>query len=61
VKDNIIEIYNEITFTLMLSGLIYLKSESKWNREFTDTYAYLMMMPGIFMMLIALSKFMPYT
>jgi cysteine-rich repeat protein len=61
VKDNIIEIYNEITFTLMLSGLIYLKSKSKWNGEFIDTYAYLMMMPGIFMMLITLSKFMPYT
>jgi hypothetical protein len=56
VKDNIIEIFNEITFTLMLSWLIYLKSESKWNRGFIDTYAFFMMMPGIFMMLITLSK-----
>jgi cysteine-rich repeat protein len=60
VKDNIVEIYNELTFTLMLSGLIYLRKESKWNEGFTDTYVYLMMMPGIFMMLVTLSKFLPY-
>jgi hypothetical protein len=60
VKDNIIEIYNELAFTLMLSGLIYLRKESKWNEEFTDTYVYLMMTPGIFMMLVTLSKFLPY-
>jgi cysteine-rich repeat protein len=61
VKDNIIEIYNEITFTLMLSGLIYLKTESKWNGGFTKTYSYLMMMPGIFMMIVTLSKSLFYT
>jgi cysteine-rich repeat protein len=60
VKDNIVEVYNELTFTLMLSGLIYLRKESIWNEGFTDTYVYLMMMPGIFMMLVTLSKFLPY-
>jgi hypothetical protein len=44
-KDNIIEIINEIIFTVILSGLNYLHSEENWRRQFIDAYVYLIMAP----------------
>jgi hypothetical protein len=55
-KDNVIEIFNEIIFTVILSGLNYLHSEENWRRQFIDTYVYLIMAPGIFISLISLGK-----
>jgi cysteine-rich repeat protein len=57
VKDNLVEIFNETVFTIMLSGLIYLKAEDKWEKVFTEIYVYLFMAPGIFMILVSLGKF----
>jgi hypothetical protein len=55
-KDNIIEIFNEITFTIILSGLNYLHSEENWSGQFINAYVYLIMAPGIFISLISLCK-----
>jgi cysteine-rich repeat protein len=55
-KDNIIEIINEIIFTVILSGLNYLHSEENWRRQFIDAYVYLIMAPGIFISLISFGK-----
>jgi hypothetical protein len=57
VKDNLVEIFNEIVFTIMLSGLIYLRAEDRWENVFTEIYVYLFMAPGIFMILATLGKF----
>jgi cysteine-rich repeat protein len=55
-KDNIIEIFNEITFTVILSGLNYLHSEENWRGQFINAYVYLIMAPGIFISIISLGK-----
>jgi hypothetical protein len=57
VKDNLIEVFNEIIFTFMLFGFIYLNREERWEHIFTDAYVYLIMAPGMFMILVTLSKF----
>jgi cysteine-rich repeat protein len=55
-KDNIIEIFNEIIFTVILSGINYLHSKENWRGQFIDAYVYLIMAPGIFISLISLGK-----
>jgi cysteine-rich repeat protein len=55
-KDNIVELFNEFTFSIMLAGLVYLKTEAKWQNAFTDIYVYLIMAPGIFIIAVTISK-----
>jgi hypothetical protein len=55
-KENIVEIYNEITFTIVVLGMNYLTEKERWNGVIVDTYIYLMMTPGIFILLASLCK-----
>jgi hypothetical protein len=41
VKDNIIEVTNELIFTIMMAGLIYYDKKSTWNKTSISTYSYL--------------------
>ena len=38
IKDNIIEISNELYFSILLSSLIFLNSEKDWNLSITNIY-----------------------
>jgi hypothetical protein len=55
-KENIVEIYNEIIFTTVVLGMNYLTEKERWNGVIVDTYIYLMMTPGIFILLTSLCK-----
>jgi hypothetical protein len=57
IKDNIVEIFNETIFTIFLLGLSYFNKEEKWSDVFVDMYSNLMMVPGVFLLLISISKF----
>jgi hypothetical protein len=55
-KDNLVEVFNESIFTSLLIGLLHLNEEHKWTSFLTNTYVYLLMTPGLFMMLASISK-----
>ena len=56
VKDNIIEILNEIWFSMLTGGLSYLHHEKAWNKTFEDIYYYLLVSNSIIVAMIVLSK-----
>ena len=41
IKDNIVEIINEIFFSIFLGSLFKLNSKEKWSNTYTKTYIYL--------------------
>ena len=55
-KNNIIEIINEIFFSVLLSSLLYLKSESDWNSKITDIYMWIIMSNTLIIFIIIISK-----
>jgi cysteine-rich repeat protein len=56
IRDNVVEIFNEIIFTLILSGLVHLNEEESWSDIFVEIYFYLIISPGVFIILISLGK-----
>ena len=56
-KDNLIEILNEITFTILSSGLIFLNDENDWNNKSEDFYYYTLIGNTIIVASIIWSKF----
>jgi hypothetical protein len=56
MKDNIIEVFNELVFTIILWSVIYLNKEEKWNSITVDAFVHLLMAPGAFMFILAISK-----
>ena len=56
-KNNVIEIINEIYFLFLLSMLIYLNAQDKWNSTTTSIYTWLISSNSMAIMLIVLSKF----
>jgi cysteine-rich repeat protein len=65
-KDNIIEVANELIFTMLIAGLIYFNKESAWSNRLTlaylyislliNSYRYLMMFPSLLILLISICK-----
>jgi hypothetical protein len=60
VKDNIIEIVNEVGFTLLMGGIIHFKEKSIWNRTAISVYIYLMIFPALFIIFISICKCSAY-
>ena len=56
MKDNLVEVFNELSFSAILLGLIHLNEEERWTKAFTKTYVYLLMTPGFFILVVSLSK-----
>ena len=55
-KDNLIEILNEIYFSVLLSSLIYLNSEKNWSSTTTAIYMWVITSNTILIFIIILSK-----
>jgi len=55
IKDNIIEIYNECVYWVLLILLVYFQTESRWNGVVTNVYMGLMMSCGFFLLAVSLS------
>ena len=56
IKDNIIEIVNEIYFLLLLSALIYFNVESYWSSTATSIYMWIVSSNTMTVFLITISK-----
>ena len=56
IKDNLIEIINEIYFLLLLSALIYLNVESYWSSTTTSIYMWSISSNNMTIFLITISK-----
>ena len=56
IKDNLIEIVNEIYFLLLLSALIYLNEESYWSSSATLIYMWSISSNTMVVFLITISK-----
>jgi cysteine-rich repeat protein len=41
VKDNIVEVANELVFTTLMAGLVYFNNEAAWNKMSISVYLYL--------------------
>jgi cysteine-rich repeat protein len=55
-KDNIIEVFNELIFTSVLWSVVYLNKKEKWSNITTNAFVYLLMVPGVFMLAVTISK-----
>ena len=55
-KDNIIEITNEIFFSVLLSSLIFLNSENDWNSILIDIYIWIIMSNTLTVFIIIICK-----
>ena len=53
LKDNALEVINEIFYTILWSTLIYYKSEDRWNKVFEYTYIGIMMVNNFIFALIS--------
>jgi cysteine-rich repeat protein len=56
VKDNIIEITNELVFFMLLFGLNIFKDKEKWDEISRNVYGYLIMFPSMFILAISVCK-----
>ena len=56
VKDNMIEIINEIYFFLLFGSLLHLNKESEWNITFTLIYMWVLSSNTMVLFLIIVSK-----
>jgi cysteine-rich repeat protein len=56
IKDNIIEVFNELVFTIILWSVVFLNKKEKWDSITVDAFFYLLMAPGAFMFIVVISK-----
>jgi hypothetical protein len=56
IKDNIVEIFNETVFTVLLCGFAYFDRKDRWSNVTTEAFVYLIMAPGIFMLIVTISR-----
>jgi hypothetical protein len=56
IKDNIVEMFNETIFAVLLCGLVYFDRKDRWSNVSTEAFVYLIMAPGIFMLLVTISR-----
>ena len=56
VKGNIIEILNEVYYTILLGGLIYVNKKEDWSSLKTNIYMYFMVSNTVGIFLIVFSK-----
>ena len=56
VKDNVVEIYNECVYSVLLLLLIHFQTEDRWNQTITYAYMGLMMSCGFFLLVVSLGK-----
>jgi hypothetical protein len=54
--DNLVEIINEVFFTILLSSLTYLNSEEIWKGVKTDIYYYTLLGNNVVMILVLFCK-----
>ena len=57
VKENVIEIVNEIYFFVLLTGLIHFNLEEDWNFTYTRVYMWAITSNTLVIMIIILSKY----
>jgi len=57
MKDNIIEIMNEIWFSILAGGLAYLHHEKAWNEIFETIYYYVLISNSLMVTIIVMSKY----
>jgi hypothetical protein len=57
VKDNIIEILNEVTFTILMALLIRFNKKAIWSRTSISVYIYVMIFPAVFFIFISICKY----
>lgn len=55
-KDNMLEIINEVFYTILCVSLLYLNRPDRWNKVFENCYMGLILLNNIIFSLIALSK-----
>ena len=56
-RNNIIEIVNEIFFSILLNSLIFLNSESVWNSTLTEIYMWIIISNTLAIFLIIICKY----
>jgi hypothetical protein len=65
VKDNIVEVANELVFTTLMAGLVYFNNEAAWNKmsisvylylSLFDSYRCLMLFPSVLILFISICK-----
>ena len=57
IKDNILEMMNEVFYTLLWSSLIYFQTQDKWSQVFENIYIGLMMLNNWIFALISFCNF----
>ena len=57
VVDNIVEVFNEMWFSILWLGLTYLNSEDDWTKDFEKTYYYILFTNTLIVSLILTCKF----
>ena len=56
IKDNIIEISNELYFSILLSSLTFLNSETDWNSSITNIYMWVIGSNGFIIFFVITGK-----
>ena len=56
-KNNIIEIVNEVFFSILLNSLIFLNSEGDWNSTLTEVYMWIIISNTIVILIIIICKY----
>ena len=56
VKDNVVEIYNECIYLVLLVILVYFRKEDRWNGVLIYLYMALMISCGLFLLVVSLGR-----
>lgn len=58
LKENVVEVFNELIFTVLVFILVFVNEKDKWNNIKESAFVYLLIMPSIFLLITSIGKYL---